>query len=45
VEDKELFEEKLVEIEALIDSQKIVELSEYIEEMHPVDIVEIMVEF
>jgi len=44
VEDKELFEEKLVEIEALIDSQKIVELSEYIEEMHPADIAETMVE-
>lgn len=44
MEDKELFEEKLVEIEALIDSEKIVDLNEYIEEMHPADIAEMMVE-
>ncbi|SHK53705.1 magnesium transporter [Tepidibacter formicigenes] len=38
-----LFEKVVVEVKALIDSEKIVELNEYLEELHPRDIAEILV--
>ncbi len=42
MEQNELLSEKLIEVSALIDSEKIVELNEYLEELHPRDIAEII---
>lgn len=44
MEEKDMIQEKIVEVRALIDSKKFVELSEYLEELHPLDIADILIE-
>lgn len=43
MEKDEILFDKLIEVKALIDSEKVIELNEYLEEFHPKDIAEILV--